>query len=89
MSALAEIRSAPMRRTFRRESAPMERFITGRDRQSAAAGSDLDAVGERELGVAAADVPDVVLQVMQQVKRGDPHRHLERPSVRGRIPLGS
>src|SRR4051794_23645509 len=45
-------------RTFRRESAPMERFITGRDRQSAAAGSDLDAVGERELGVAAADVPD-------------------------------
>jgi hypothetical protein len=50
---------------LRRESAPRERFITDRDRQSAAAGSDLDAVGERELGVSAADVPDMVLQVVQ------------------------
>ena len=53
-----------------------------------AAGDNLNAVGERELGVSAADVPDVVLEVVQQVDEGAPHGQLERPSVHACVPLG-
>ena len=43
-------------------------------------------MGERELGVATTDVPDIVLEVVQQVGAAA-HGQLDRPRLR-RIPLG-
>ena len=42
-----------------------------------ATGDDFNAVRKREFGVAAADVPQVVLEVVQQVNHGAAHGHRE------------
>ena len=42
-----------------------------------ATGDNFNAVRKREFGVAAADVPQVVLEVVQQVNHGAAHGHRE------------
>ena len=59
--------SAASKRCF-----PYKAWLTVR-----ATGDNFNAVRKREFGVAAADVPQVVLEVVQQVNHGASDRHVE------------